>query len=100
MLCLVSMRIGGALSELLAQDEVEMTSAVCADSLHLVKTVCPVYTQKTDHRQEYSCADTNRLLHIKRIHFTDTAPAVATFGKYESEDIGAGPEHEGVSQFY
>ena len=100
MCCIVSMYAERMSLEFLTQNEVEMTSAVCAYTLYLVETVCPVDTQKTNHGQEDTCTHTYGLLHVKGIEFADAAPTVTALSKDEAEHIGAGSQHEGVAEFH
>ena len=68
--------------ELLAYDKVELASSVG----RVVETVAPVYTEHTDHAQEYPDAHTGRPLDLERIEVPDVSPAVAGLEESEHED--------------
>ena len=56
--------------ELLSDDEVELALAV----LLVIKSITPVYTEKSDHREIYPDSDTGRPLDLERIELAYVRP--------------------------
>lgn len=66
--------------------------------LHIVESISPVNSQKTDHRQENPHADTGTALDLEGIEITDIRPAVTPFEEAEHKNRGGRLKYHRISQ--
>ena len=65
----------------------------------IVEAPSPVYTEKSDHWQEYPDADTGRSLDLERIEIPYIGPAVTSFKENECEYRGLWLQYDRITQF-
>ena len=65
----------------------------------VIESPSPVNSKKTDHREEYSHADTGRPLDVERIKLSDIRPAVTSFKEDQSVNRGLRLKHNRVTEF-
>src|SRR5574344_542925 len=84
--------------ELLSEDEVELTSAVTLRTVDVVKSVCPVKTHQTDHREEEAYTEPCRAFHVEGVELIYFVPCISCFGECQCIDVGGAVQQEWVAE--
>ena len=84
--------------EFLSQYEVEVASRIGLAAEDFVETVGPVDTKQADHGKEDAGTDTDGTLHVERIEVLDVAPRITSLSEYQTIEVGAGTQDEGITQ--